>query len=120
MSPTEVVIFAERNGSAPLLRWLDGLKAKARAKCIVRIERLAEMGHELHRPEADYLRDGIHELRAKHEGVNYRVLYFFCGGGAVLSHGTTKEDTVPDREIEIALRGKALFEGDPDAHTYRE
>ena len=77
-------------------------------------------GGNTDRPEADYLRDGIHELRAKHEGVNYRILYFFCGGRAVLSHGITKEDIVPAREIETALRGKALFEGDPATHTYRE
>jgi hypothetical protein len=62
MPATEVVLFAEDDGTSPLLEWLDGLTTKAQQKCIVRIERLAEMGHELCRPEADYLRDDIHEL----------------------------------------------------------
>ena len=52
------------NGSVPLLKWLDAQPAKVQDKCIVRVERLAEMGHGLRRPEADYLRNGIYELRA--------------------------------------------------------
>jgi hypothetical protein len=41
----------------------DSLQPKALDKCTVRIERPQEMGHELRRPEADFLRDGIYELR---------------------------------------------------------
>ena len=37
---------------------------------------LAAFGHELHRPIADSLRDGIYELRASHQGIPYRILYF--------------------------------------------
>ncbi len=64
MTETEVVIYASEDGSAPLLDWLDVLPRKVQDKCLVRIERLGQMGHELRRPEADSLRDGIHELRA--------------------------------------------------------
>ena len=46
-------------------------------KVVVRLDRLRELGHELRRPEADFLRDGIYELRTASRGVNYRVLYFF-------------------------------------------
>jgi len=46
-----------------VLDWLDHLFKKIQAKAPVRIERLAEMGHELRRPEADYLRENIYELR---------------------------------------------------------
>ena len=56
MPETDVLLFAEEDGSAPLLAWLDDLPAKVRDKCIVRIERLAQLGHELRRPEADLLR----------------------------------------------------------------
>ena len=34
------------------MAWLDGLHVKAQDKCTVRIERLAERGHEMRRPEA--------------------------------------------------------------------
>ena len=58
----QVVLFAEGNVSE-VVRWMEALPPKARAKCIVRLDRLEEMGHELRRPEAEYLRDGIYELR---------------------------------------------------------
>jgi phage-related protein len=121
MPEIEVVFFVEADGSAPLLRWLDEQPAKVQDKCIVRIERLAAKGYELRRPEADLLRDGIYELRVRHGHVNYRMLYFFFHAGqAVLSHGLTKEDVVPDREIDLAVRRRAAFEQDPERHTYRE
>lgn len=120
MPPTEVLIFAEDDGSAPLLAWLDGLPSKAQDKCIVRIERLRDMGHELRRPDAALLRDGIYELRARLQSVNYRMLYFFHQQRAVVSHGLTKEREVPEKEIELALRRRRCFESDPDKHTHGE
>ncbi len=79
-------------------------------KCIVRIERLAELGHQLRRPEADFLRDGVSALRTSFQTVNYRMLYFFYQQTAVISHGLTKEKQVPDREIELAILHRKLFE----------
>jgi phage-related protein len=79
------------------------------------------MGNELRRPEADYLRDGIYELRFKHMRVNYRVLYFFHGQSAVvLSHGLQKEKIVPPKEIDLALDRMNLFRADPNNHTAKE
>jgi hypothetical protein len=118
--PTPVVFFIEGDGGCPLLAWLDALSQKVQNKCIVRIERLAELGHELRRPEADFLRDGIHELRISWQSVNYRVLYFFHQQTAVLSHGLTKEREVPDDEIDRAIRNRRLFQANPEKHTYQE
>jgi hypothetical protein len=42
-----------------VLEWLDTLPAKIQDKCVVKIERLRELGHELRRPEADLLQQGI-------------------------------------------------------------
>jgi phage-related protein len=120
MPTTEVVFFAEEDGTAPLLTWLDQQERKVQDKCLVKIERLVELGYELRRPEADYLRDDIYELRVRHRTVNYRMLYFFTQGIAVISHGLTKEDAVPDRDICLAISNKAKFERDPEAHTYKE
>ena len=87
----------------------------------MRIQRLAAEGHALRRPEADYLRDGIYELRARHAHVNYRILYFFHGQNVViLAHAMTKESEVPDAEIERARRRKAVFEKNPKLHLYEE
>jgi phage-related protein len=119
MPTTTVVFFQNEDGTVPMIEWLDGLPAKALDKCMVRIERLAVLGHEIRRPEADFLRDGIYELRIGLQHVNYRILYFFHQNFAVvLSHGLTKEKIVPNREIEKALARKRQFEADPERHTY--
>lgn len=120
MPKTNVVFFAEEDGSVPVLEWIGGLSEKVQEKLVARIELLEEKGYELRRPHADILRDGIHELRTRHIKVQYRVLYFFCGKGAVLSHGLMKEGVVPPKEIELAIRRKGRFHADPERHTYRE
>jgi phage-related protein len=118
---TKVVFYREADGTAPVLEWFDGLPARAQDKCRVRIQRLAEEGHALRRPEADLLRDGIYELRIGLQRVNYRILYFFHGrAAAVLAHGLTKKDTVPDTAIETALARKRKFEQDPAFYTFEE
>jgi phage-related protein len=120
MPKTDVVFFANDDGTVPLLDWLDRQDRKVQDKCLVKIERLEEHGHELRRPEADYLRDGIYELRVRHRSVNYRMLYFFHIQTAVVSHGLKKEDVVPDREIDLAMSRNTQFGQDPERHTYKE
>jgi phage-related protein len=121
MPRTNVVFYREDDGSVPLLEWIDRLPAKAKAKCRVRIGRLRAEGHELRRPEADYLRDGVYELRVGFQGVNYRMLYFFHGAtAAVLSHGLVKERVVPSSEIDAAIERRRKFVADPAKHTYQE
>jgi hypothetical protein len=118
---TRVVLYQEDAETVPLLDWLDTLPPKAQDKCMVRIERLQGLGHELRRPEADLLRDGIYELRAGLGGINYRILYFFYRRHtAVLCDGLTKERIVPARDIDLAIRRKRTFEKDPESHTCRE
>ena len=121
MPTVEVIFFQETEGKRPpVVEWLDGLPQKARVKCLVRPKRLEDLGHELRRPEADYLRDGIYELRASLQGVHYRMLYFFHGRAAVvLTHGVVKEREVPAKEIGKAIQAKAAFERDPTAHTFK-
>ena len=77
--------------------------------------------HELRRPHADLLRDGVYELRAKAGRVNYRILYFFDGTSAiVLSHGLTKEKAVPAVDVERAVTRKKCYEKDRSRHTAKE
>jgi phage-related protein len=107
----------EDDGRIPLLEWLLELDSKARKKAYTKIRRLKIWGHELRRPVADYLRDGIYELRMAHGNIQFRILYFFHGTSVVvLSHGLRKTDIVPPREIEKALERKGRFERDPESH----
>lgn len=95
------------------------MNPKAFDKCRAAIARLALLGHDLRRPEADYLREGIHELRVRLGSVNYRLLYFFHGRTvSVLAHGLTKEAAVPATEIHQAIKRKAAFAANPTAHTF--
>ncbi len=124
MPQTRVIFYQEESGRAPVIEWLRALRQTDRlayAKCVVRVRRLAALGHELRRPEADLLREGIYELRAKKGRVQYRILYFFHGQNvAVLAHALTKKDTVPDADIDQAIRRKKDFARDPTRHTYEE
>jgi phage-related protein len=113
--------------TVPLLDWLDTLLPKAQAKCQAYLSQLEEAGHELKRPIADYLREGIHELRPSYQGVHYRILYFFAAQGrksgertrvVVVSHGVVKQRAVPPSEIDRAVERKLKFEADPERHTF--
>ena len=118
MPRVEVVFFREDQDTVPMRDWLDSIPKKAQAKCLAKLGRLEELGHELRRPEADYLRDDIYELRVRLQGVNYRVLYCFHGRTtAVVSHGIVKRKKVPAKEIDLDIARKRLFEGDPKAHS---
>jgi phage-related protein len=120
MPSTDIAFYAE-NQSAPVLNWLEDLyrvDKKAAAECIARIRLLAQFGHELRRPHADFLRDGIYELRAKRGRVQYRILYFFHGRNvALLAHGLTKEGKVPAIDIQRAIERKKKYEKNPAYHT---
>ena len=119
MPKADVLMYREADGSVPLLDWFDGLSQAAREKCLVKIEMLAEFGHELRRPHCDLLERGIWELRARVGHVHYRILYFFHERKAVvLSHGCSKERCVPEVEIDKAVRRRQSYLDNPSAHTY--
>jgi phage-related protein len=121
---TLILLYQEKEGDSPIVDWLRELKKTNRkgfAQCVGRISQLESTGYELRRPSADYLRDGIYELRAKYLKVQYRILYFFHGQNvAILSHGIIKEQSaIPALEIEQAIRRKQKFMANPEAHTYQ-
>jgi hypothetical protein len=118
MPHVTVVFFKDDDGAVPMRTWLDGIPKQAQAKCLARLKRLEDLGHELRRPEADYLRDDIYELRVGLQGINYRMLYFFHGRtAAVVAHGLVKERAVPSGGIDLAVQRKKKFEQARKAHS---
>jgi phage-related protein len=120
---TEIVFYCDEHGHAPVLDWLDGIRKsdpRGWAKCFARIEDLAERGHDLDRPHASVLEDGIYELRIRHIKTQYRILYFFYQRlTAVLVVGLTKKgDKVPPADIALAKARRREFESDPEGHTW--
>jgi phage-related protein len=122
LPPVQVVFYMDDDGTVPMIEWLENLwsQPKHRAKCIKWLTLLRDQGHELRRPKADLLRDGIYELRVRLGFENYRMLYFFFGrGSAVVTHGIIKHtDEVPAGEIDKSLKLKRKFENDPTLHTH--
>ena len=56
MPSIHVVFYQEKKGDAPVVDWLKDLNAthpKVYDKCRAALARLALLGHELRRPEAD-------------------------------------------------------------------
>lgn len=121
MPQTQLIIYQEANGTAPLIEWLKCQGKKVQNKCQAFIEHLAEHGRDVRRPQADILRDGIYELRPKRQGIQYRILYAFVGQQVVLlTHGFIKEDDKVDpAEINRAIEYRKKYEMNPELHTYK-
>ena len=110
MPRTDVVFYQEDGRDVPVLDWLKELRRtdqRAYESCVAAIGRLSELGHDLRRPLADILRNGIYELRIRKGRVNYR-------------YALMKEDKVPKADIERAIRRKKAFEENPAQHSYSE
>jgi phage-related protein len=99
------------NGDCPTKEFLDSLdKKKELPQAIRLIDLLAEFGPQLKRPHADFLENGIYELRIRVQRMQYRILYFyFFQDKIILSHGLKKEKKVPKAEIEKALKHKTDY-----------
>lgn len=117
-----LVLYRDANGKTPLVDWLQALPTKAMERCLVRLDRLRQMGNALRRPEADYLEQGIYELRICSRGVNYRILYFFHGQTVVVvTQGFVKQQAaVPRGQIVLALRRRTHDLAEPDRHSHAE
>jgi phage-related protein len=124
MPATAIHLYQDDDGSVPVREWLNHLRTrdrKAYANCRAAISRLGMFGHELRRPQADYLRDGIHELRIRRGHVHYRILYFFHGRNvALLTHALTKQQEVPASDLDRAVQRKRRYEQAPVRHQCQE
>jgi hypothetical protein len=118
--PRSEMVFSREGETVLFDQWLKTLPAKAQAKCLSQARLLRSQGHELRRPIADFLRDGIYELRPTYQGVNYRILYFFSGRNiVVISHGLSKESEVPAVEINRAIERKKKYEANLKMHGWK-
>ena len=99
------------NGTKPVEDYIRKLSTGERAKILALIDHLEEKGPNLHRPYADLLEDGIHELRIKITGTQVRILYFFCYQNImILTNVFDKHaDKVPKSEIKLAKDNRDNF-----------
>lgn len=103
-SKWKVEFYERYDGRCPVADFLDSLSDKEMARMARQIQRLEGWGPELSHPDSHYLRDKIHELRARWRKVRLRVLYFRDGQSFILTHGFKKKTSdVPDSEINRAI-----------------
>ena len=107
-----IIYFKTRRGDVPALEFINELTLKAQVKARKQILILSHEGPKLRRPYADFLRNGIYELRVKFSPNEYRVLYFFFQRtNIIITHGFMKKgDKVPEGEIDRAINYRLEFE----------
>lgn len=111
MKNWELKYYKDIDNKCEVQEFIDKLNTNNQAKTLAWIDILKDEGPTLPRPFADFLRDGIHELRIKLSGNQIRIFYFFVFQNyIILTHSyVKKESKVPDKEINKALRIKNEF-----------
>ena len=99
-----VYYFVDKDGVNPVKKFIDSLSQKEQAKVYAYIAELKRQGNNLRRPIADYLKDGIYELRPKDNRVFY---FFYLRDMAVLVHAIKKRvKKVPENDLRICIKRK--------------
>jgi phage-related protein len=105
---SSIYYFVEKDGTVPVKIFIKSLPVKERAKVFAYLMELKNQGHNLRRPMADYLKDGIYELRPKDNRILY---FFFVKDTAVLVHALRKKtDRIPEGDLNLCVKRKALVE----------
>ena len=100
----DIYYFVDQRGRNPVKEFIHGLPFNEQKKVYAYIDELRRQGHNLRRPMADYLRDGIYELRPKTNRVLY---FFFLTNGVVLVHAIRKKTgKIPEQDMELAIKRK--------------
>ncbi len=103
-----ISFFIDERGSNPVKEFIDKLPLKEQAKITAYFDELKKQGHNLRRPMADYLGEGIYELRPRDNRVFY---FFYLRENAVLLHAIRKKtDKIPSEDMNICIKRKKQTE----------
>jgi len=103
-----VYYFVGEDGCKPVKEFIDSLTDKEQAKAYAYIAELKNRGNNLRRPMADYLRDGIYELRPSDNRIFY---FFYLRDRAVLVHAIKKHvKRIPEYDLKICIKRKMNVE----------
>ena len=111
MAGWKIVYYEDSNGVSQVYDFINSQKVANQSKIASWLSLLEEKGPVLPRPYADFLKDGIHELRIKLSGNQFRILYFFCFKDfVVLTNSFTKTTSrVPVKQIRMAKKHREDF-----------
>jgi len=100
----QVIFYRNILGRCPTEKFINGLPYDDAEEVVASIAALRELGNKARRPLADYLEDGIYELRARRLQRQFRVLYTFLGKEAILllTGFVKKSKAVPAKTLRKA------------------
>ena len=103
-----VYFFIDEHDRSPVEEAMQSLNEKEKMKVDAYIKMLKEYGHNLRRPLADYLGEGIYELRPAAHRVFY---FFFMKDSVVLLHMLRKKtDRIPLNDLDLCIKRKRVAE----------
>ncbi|MFA6355557.1 MAG: type II toxin-antitoxin system RelE/ParE family toxin [Candidatus Omnitrophota bacterium] len=104
----EVYYFLDHRERNPVKEFVISLSKNERTKYFAHLAALLHEGPNLKRPMADYLGNGIYELRPKRNRIFY---FFFLKDKVVLLHAIKKKtDKIPKGDLAICQRRKVIVE----------
>jgi phage-related protein len=94
--------------------FVDKLPLKEQAEVFAYINELKQQGHNLRRPLADYLGNGIYELRPRKNRIFY---FFFHKTNAILVHAIKKKtNQIPETDLQLCNQRKFMVESSGHNH----
>lgn len=103
-----IYYFVDEDECRPVKDFIESLNDKEQAKVYAYIAELKKQGNNLRRPMADYLRDGIYELRPKDNRIFY---FFYLRDRAVLVHAIKKHvRKIPVYDLKLCIKRRMKIE----------
>ena len=105
--------YRTTRGDEPALDYIRAQVKAHKAKIGRALLYLTDLGHLARRPMADYLGNGLYELRIPVDGHQHRLLYFFHERTVIIvtSAILKNEEKVPPKELMRAWRRRADWIG---------
>lgn len=107
-----IEFYQHSNGRIPFREFIDNLNEVSELPNVRNaLDQLAEHGHNLRRPQVEYLQDNIYELRVKTIHGQIRCLYFFYDRTTIIvTHGFHKKSSsVPKTEKQRAMEYRSNY-----------
>jgi phage-related protein len=101
-----IEFYTTDTGNCPVLKYIENLEKKSKAKVAAYLEKLEKEGPNLSMPYSKFIKDGICELRIKANSKQHRILYFFfIKDKIILLHAFTKKtNAINKNDISIAQK----------------
>lgn len=105
-----VYYYVDARGKKPIIEFIESLNFNDQTKTLGYIQELRKQGNSLRRPMADYLGNGIYELRPKDNRIFY---FFYVKDNVVLIHAIKKKTKkIPPGDLALCMRRKQEIESE--------